>query len=252
MRFSFRLAAPALRAARRRNEPSTSRITGRERGRFACRRTSENFAPRLHRGRRRDRSRRRDEPRFGCPTARFISGSCCAARRSRARAVTKRDRVRCYVTTASARARTKRANRATGRPRAPQPLPPAQRVGFAIVGLGELSIREILPAFGQSQKARLAALVSGEPDKANTLARKHGIGANNVYSYANFDRWRDDPTVDVVLPNALHEEYVIRAARADKHVLCEKPMSTSSESAARMIQACAQANRHLMIVYRIQ
>jgi len=137
----------------------------------------------------------------------------------------------------------------------PQPLPPSQRIGFAIVGLGELSIREILPAFGMCKKARLAALVSGEPDKAQTLASEYGIGANHVYSYANFDRLRDDPTVDVVyvvLPNSMHEEYTVRAARAGKHVLCEKPMTTSSASATRMIQACATANRHLMIAYRIQ
>ncbi len=137
----------------------------------------------------------------------------------------------------------------------PRPLPPSQRVGFAIVGLGELSIRELLPAFGQSQKARLAALVSGESDKAKALARDYGIGANHVYSYANFDRIRDDPTVDVVyvvLPNSMHEEFTVRAARAGKHVLCEKPMATGSQSAARMIAACAGANRHLMIAYRIQ
>ncbi len=137
----------------------------------------------------------------------------------------------------------------------PQPLPPAQRVGFAVVGLGELSIRQILPAFGNCKKAKLAALVSGKPDKARTLAAEYGIGANHVYSYAGFDRLRDDPTVDVVyvvLPNALHEEYTVRATRAGKHVLCEKPMSVSSESAARMVAASAAANRLLMIAYRIQ
>ncbi|RZK76516.1 MAG: Gfo/Idh/MocA family oxidoreductase, partial [Methylobacterium sp.] len=74
------------------------------------------------------------------------------------------------------------------------------------------------------------------------------------YDYAGFDRIRDDPAVQVVyivLPNGLHREYVERAAKAGKHVLCEKPMATSSADARAMIAACAKANVRLMIAYRI-
>jgi predicted dehydrogenase len=137
----------------------------------------------------------------------------------------------------------------------PAPLPPSQRVGYAIVGLGRLSVEEILPAFSQCQMSRPVALVSGETQKATRLAAQYGIPAQNVYSYQNFDRIRDNPAIDVVyvvLPNAMHEEYVVRAARAGKHVLCEKPMAANSAQARRMVEACRAANRKLMVAYRIQ
>lgn len=137
----------------------------------------------------------------------------------------------------------------------PAPVPPSQRVGFAVVGLGHLTLDEILPAFGQCKMSRLVALVTGERDKGLTVARQYGVPENAVYSYADFDRIRDNPAIEVVyivLPNSQHEEFTVRAARAGKHVLCEKPMTTNSASARRMIAACAAANRHLMIAYRIQ
>jgi predicted dehydrogenase len=136
----------------------------------------------------------------------------------------------------------------------PAPLPPDQRVGFAVVALGRLSLEEILPAFATCKKARLAALVSGSPEKLAAVAAQYGVPAAHCYDYAGFDRIRDDPTIRavyIVLPNGLHHEYVLRAAKAGKHVLCEKPMATSSADARAMIAACASANVRLMIAYRI-
>ena len=135
------------------------------------------------------------------------------------------------------------------------PLPPSQRLGFAVVGLGELALGEILPAFAQCKYARLAALVSGDPAKAATVAGQYGVAAEHIYDYKNFDRIAQDPTVDVVyivLPNSMHLEYTVRAAKAGKHVLCEKPMATSSKDCAEMIAACESAARQLMIAYRMQ
>ena len=135
------------------------------------------------------------------------------------------------------------------------PLPPLKRLGFAVVGLGELALGEILPAFGQCKYAKLAALVSGDPAKAAKVAGQYGIGADHIYDYANFDRIANDPTVDVVyvvLPNSMHLEYTVRATKAGKHVLCEKPMANSSTECAEMIVACESAHRQLMIAYRCQ
>jgi predicted dehydrogenase len=137
----------------------------------------------------------------------------------------------------------------------PAPLPPAERVGFAIVGLGRLALEEILPAFGESKKAKPVALVSGSPEKMKATAAQYGIDPASCYDYASFDRIRDNPAVRavyVVLPNGMHREYVERAARAGKHVLCEKPMATSSADAQAMVDACAAAGVKLMIAYRIQ
>lgn len=135
----------------------------------------------------------------------------------------------------------------------PLPVPPDRRVGFAVVGLGRLAVEQLLPAFAQTKYAKLAALVSGSPDKARELAHRYGV--SNVYSYDSYDRLSDNSDVQVVyivLPNGLHAEYTVRAARAGKHVLCEKPMANSVAEAEQMIAACKQAGRLLMIAYRIQ
>jgi predicted dehydrogenase len=135
------------------------------------------------------------------------------------------------------------------------PLAPNQRVGFAIVGLGSLSIGELLPAFGATKKCRLVALVSGTPDKAAALAADYGVKPEQIYNYQNYEKMKDNPEIQVVyivLPNSMHAEYTIRAAQAGKHVLCEKPMATSVADAQKMIDACAAAQRKLMIAYRCQ
>ncbi|GAA0263034.1 Glucose--fructose oxidoreductase [Methylorubrum aminovorans] len=137
----------------------------------------------------------------------------------------------------------------------PAPLPPSERVGFAIVGLGRLSLEELLPAFAECKKARPVALVSGSPEKLKTVARQYGIPEKACYDYAGFDRIRDNPEIKavyIVLPNAMHREFVERAAAAGKHVLCEKPMATSSADARAMVAACENAAVKLMIAYRIQ
>jgi predicted dehydrogenase len=134
-------------------------------------------------------------------------------------------------------------------------FPENKRVGFAIVGLGRLSIDQILPAFGSSKYAKPVALVSGDAAKAAKIAAQYGIKASSIYDYKNFDRIAENPEVDIiyiVLPNGMHEEYVLRSAKARKHVLCEKPMATSSGEAERMIAACKAANVKLMIAYRQQ
>ena len=137
----------------------------------------------------------------------------------------------------------------------PSPMPPEARVGFAIVGLGRLALEEILPAFARSMKAKPVALVSGSPEKLATVAKQYGISADHCLDYASFEKLRDLPDVKavyIVLPNGLHREYTERAARIGKHVLTEKPMSTTSADARAMVAACAKANVKLMVAYRIQ
>lgn len=137
----------------------------------------------------------------------------------------------------------------------PAPLPPEQRIGFAIVGLGRLALEEILPAFAKSMKAKPVALVSGSPEKLKTVAAQYGIKPESCYSYQDFDRIRDNAEVKVVyivLPNAMHRLYCERAAKAGKHVLTEKPMTVSSKDGQAMVAACKAAGVKLMVAYRIQ
>lgn len=133
--------------------------------------------------------------------------------------------------------------------------PPANKLGIALVGIGSLTVNQLLPAFAKSKLTRPVALVSGSPDKAGREAEKYGIGPKGVYSYDNFDTIKDNPDVDVVyivLPNGMHAEFTIRAARAAKHVLCEKPMANTVEECRAMIDACKAAKRKLMIAYRLR
>ncbi|MEH1924053.1 Gfo/Idh/MocA family protein [Nostoc sp.] len=141
----------------------------------------------------------------------------------------------------------------TGGP--PTALPPERRLGFAIVGLGRLSLEEIMPAFAECKLAKPTALVSGDAAKANLVAQQYGIKPQNVYNYQNYDNLRNNSDIDViyiVLPNSMHREYTVRGAKAGKHILCEKPMATTVEDCQQMIDACKQADRKLMIAYRCQ
>jgi len=135
------------------------------------------------------------------------------------------------------------------------PEPPGKKLGWAIVGLGSLAINQILPAFARCEKSKVVAFVSGTPDKARKLALRYGVEARNIYDYQTYDRLRDNPEVDVVyivLPNGMHAEYTIRAHKAGKHVLCEKPMANTPADCQAMIDAARAADRKLMVAYRVR
>ncbi len=130
-----------------------------------------------------------------------------------------------------------------------------QRTGFAIVGLGRLTLGEILPAMGKSKYCKPVALVSGDREKARKVAAQYGIKETALYDYTTYDQLAQNPEVQViyvVLPNSMHAEYTVRGAKASKHILCEKPMATSVKDCERMISACNAANVKLMIAYRSQ
>ena len=145
----------------------------------------------------------------------------------------------------------------TERPEGQPPNPDAVtgRVGVAVLGLGRLALQQIIPALAQCKHAHLTALVSGDPGKLASIAAQYGIAKEHCYSYDTFDKIKSDATVQivyVVTPNALHREWTVRAAKAGKHVLCEKPMSTTVADAQAMVQACRDAQKLLMIAYRCQ
>jgi glucose-fructose oxidoreductase len=130
---------------------------------------------------------------------------------------------------------------------------PGQKVGWAVVGIGGLTANQILPAFPKCQKSQLVSFVSGRPEKATRFAQVHGIDAKNIYNYENFDKIADNPDIQavyIVLPNSMHAEYTIRALKAGKHVLCEKPMANSAADCEKMIAAAKAANKKLMVAYR--
>jgi glucose-fructose oxidoreductase len=128
-----------------------------------------------------------------------------------------------------------------------------KKLGYALVGIGSLTMGQLLPAFAKCNLCRPIALVSGHPDKAHAQAIKYNIDPKNIYNYDNFDTIKDNPEIDIVfivLPNGMHAEYTIRALQAGKHVLCEKPMANTVDECQSMIDAAKSADRKLMIGYR--
>ncbi|HEX8328593.1 MAG TPA: Gfo/Idh/MocA family oxidoreductase [Hymenobacter sp.] len=129
-----------------------------------------------------------------------------------------------------------------------------KQLGVALVGLGSYSAGQLAPALQKTKLCKLAGIVTGTPSKAAQWKQQYQIPDQNVYDYKSFDRIVDNPAIDivyVVLPVALHAEYVERAARAGKHVICEKPMAVSAADCQRMIAAMKKAGKKLSIGYRL-
>ncbi len=129
------------------------------------------------------------------------------------------------------------------------------KLGVALVGLGYYSTDLLAPALQQTTNCYLAGIVTGTPAKAAAWQKKYNIPDKNIYNYQNFDEIANNPAIDVVyvvLPPSMHHEYVIRAAKAGKHVWCEKPMAITAQECQQMIDACNSNKTTLAIGYRLQ
>lgn len=90
-----------------------------------------------------------------------------------------------------------------------------------VVGLSRLVGLEgkIGPAFLKTEHSRLAGMLTGTPEKAVAWQKKYGVEDRGVYDYESFDKIIENPDIDVVyivLPNSMHKEYTLRAAKAGK------------------------------------
>jgi glucose-fructose oxidoreductase len=129
-----------------------------------------------------------------------------------------------------------------------------RKLGVALLGLGRYSSGQLGPALRETKLCYLAGVVTGHPEKGREWAATYGLKKQNIYSYDNFDQIANNPEIDivyVVTPPALHPEFTIRAAKAGKHVISEKPMATSVTDCDQMIAACKAAKVKLGIGYRL-
>jgi predicted dehydrogenase len=129
------------------------------------------------------------------------------------------------------------------------------KTGWALCGLGGLSETQIAAALLRTKHCRLAGLITGSPEKTQKWKARYDIPDRNVYSYDSMSGMADNRDIDVVYvvtPNALHGAHTIAAAKAGKHVFCEKPMEISVERCQQMIDACKAADRKLGVGYRCQ
>jgi predicted dehydrogenase len=125
-----------------------------------------------------------------------------------------------------------------------------RKIRYAVVGLGHLAQVAVLPAFASARKSELVAIVSGDAAKRRKIGKKYDL--EHVYGYDQYDRALSAvDAVYLVLPNHLHREYAVRAAKAGVHVLCEKPMAVTEVDCAVMIQAADASRVKLMIAYRL-
>jgi glucose-fructose oxidoreductase len=124
-------------------------------------------------------------------------------------------------------------------------------IRYAVVGLGHIAQVAVIPAFAHARRnSQLVAIVSGDRTKRREIARRYRI--DHAFSYDEFDDClRQVDAVYIALPNSMHAEFTVRAARAGVHVLCEKPMAPTVAECRQMIAACRKADVKLMVAYRL-
>ncbi|WP_374717219.1 Gfo/Idh/MocA family protein [Geobacillus thermodenitrificans] len=123
-------------------------------------------------------------------------------------------------------------------------------VRFGIISTAAIAKDVMIPAIRRTDCAEVVAIASGS-GKAKQAARELGIPK----AYDRYEQLLDDPDVDAVyipLPNSLHAEWTIKAAKKKKHVLCEKPAALCEEDVRRMIEACEENSVLLMEAFMYQ
>ena len=133
-------------------------------------------------------------------------------------------------------------------------------LGWGVIGIGNIVRSTIAPALVAEPACELVAATSRDQARAEEFATAFGAR----YAYSDYHRMLSNPEVDAVFvatPNVLHAEHVIAAARAGKHVLCDKPMATNLADAIRELEECRRAqvkfginfhNRHLVWVQDVK
>jgi len=125
-------------------------------------------------------------------------------------------------------------------------------VRWGVLGAADIAVTKVIPAMGRSALSKVTAIASRSAERARATADSLGIPT----SYGSYEELLADPEIEAVyipLPNHLHAEWAIAAIEAGKHVLCEKPMATTSADAVAMIEAAERAGVKLMeaFMYRL-
>jgi len=117
------------------------------------------------------------------------------------------------------------------------------RVG--VISTANIGTAKVIPALRASSRCEVVAIASRDEASASRVAADLGIAR----SHGSYQALVSDPDVDAVynpLPNHLHAEWSIAAAKAGKHVLCEKPLARDLDEASAIVEACATRNVVLM------
>lgn len=118
------------------------------------------------------------------------------------------------------------------------------KIRFGIIGCSQVAQTGMLPAMRDSISVDSVMVASRNPEKAKEVSMKSGADAWGTYE--DVLKNKDIDAIYISLPNALHEEWSIKAAEAGKHVICEKPAALSYDSAKRMVEAAKKNKVRLM------
>ena len=123
---------------------------------------------------------------------------------------------------------------------------------WGVLSTANIAVRKVIPGIQRADRCEVVAIASRDPQRASRFATAHGIAR----AHGSYEALLSDPDVDAVyipLPNHLHARWTVEAARAGKHVLCEKPLAMDGEEATRMVEACRSHGVRLMeaFMYRL-
>ncbi|MEP7267165.1 MAG: Gfo/Idh/MocA family oxidoreductase [Saprospiraceae bacterium] len=128
-----------------------------------------------------------------------------------------------------------------------------KKLRIALVGLGRYA-GLLAEGIELSKYCELTGIVTGTPSKVVEWGKKYHLPASGIYNYETFDRIAENKNIDViyiVLPNGMHKEYALRAAKAGKHVIVEKPLATNAADCLDIIHGCEKAGVQLAVGYRL-
>lgn len=122
-----------------------------------------------------------------------------------------------------------------------------RKIKWGVAGCGRFAENSFLPAVRLTRKSTVSSLYSRDINRAKSLGEKFGV----QYSYNNYDDFlkSDIDAVFVASSNIHHYEQVIKAAKAGKNILCEKPLSITSQQAEEMVKVCKDNNVLLAVNY---
>ena len=124
-------------------------------------------------------------------------------------------------------------------------------VRWGIIGTGWVASDFVAPAMAKNDSSQLTACLGSSVDKGQAFAERFGVER----VHGDLAAIMHDPDVDAVyiaLPNAMHHEAVLEAARGKKHILCEKPFAMNVTHAREMVEACRDAGVILRIAHQIR
>jgi predicted dehydrogenase len=125
-------------------------------------------------------------------------------------------------------------------------------VRWGVLSTARIATEKVIPGIRRAPNCEVLAIASRDADRATAVAARLGIPR----PYASYEEILADPDVDAVyipLPNHLHAEWTLAAARAGKHVLCEKPLAMTASDAQLLVDGCRDAGVLLMeaFMYRL-